>query len=265
VSPKVPRHSSSGLGHDFWVHFHVLPLCGVDLVLGVEWLKSLGSVLMNYNKLNMKFHHVGRVMELKGDHDSGVGSITTNQLCHLMKTNATSEFFHLRVEPPSTQTPQSSLLMPEIKHLLRKFQHMFQALTTLPPSRTTNHAINYHPNSEPANVHPYRYPHFQKQEIELQVKSMLRNGVIRLSTSPFSSLVLLVKKRDDSWHFCVDYHALNAIMIKDRFSIPMVDELLDELRGAQWFLKLDLLQGYHQILMKDDDVSRTGFCTHHGH
>ena len=86
--------------------------------------------------------------------------------------------------------------------MLSTFSTLFQALT-LPPSRSTNHSIHLLPQSEPVNVRPYRYPYFHKCENEAQVETMLQQGIIRPSTSPFSSPVLLVKKRDGSWHVFV--------------------------------------------------------------
>ncbi|WVZ54417.1 hypothetical protein U9M48_005213 [Paspalum notatum var. saurae] len=130
--------------------------------------------------------------------------------------------------------------------------------------RSADHVIPLVPGAQPFKVRPYKYTPAQKTEIELQVSQMLQNGIIRHSSSPFASPVLLVKKKDGTWRFCVDYRHLNAITVKHKHPMPIVDELLDELAGAAWFTKLDFRSGYHQICMAAGEEYKIAFCTHHG-
>jgi len=129
---------------------------------------------------------------------------------------------------------------PTLAELLRNYASVFSTPSGLPPHRDHNHSIPLVQRAALVKVRPYRYPHSKKEQIELMIDQMLKEGIIQPSKSPFSSPILLVRKKDGTWRFCIDYRALNNITVKDSFPIPTVDELLDELYGATMFFKLDL-------------------------
>ena len=119
-------------------------------------------------------------------------------------------------------------------------------MNTLPPVKSHDHKTVLKDGTNPVLVRPYRYPLFQKNAIEELVNEMLKKGVIRPSSSPFSAPVVLVKKKDNSWRLCVDYRAINEKTVKDKFPIPLIEELLDELQGVDFFSKLDLRYSSNQ-------------------
>jgi hypothetical protein len=166
---------------------------------------------------------------------------------------------------PFAAGDSSSALSPDLQALLADYQDVFSEPKQLPPQRTLDHAITLFESAQPVNSRPYRYSPLQKDEIERQVQEMLNAGIISTSMSSFASPVLLVKKKDGSWRFCVDYRRLNTMTIKNKFPLPIMDELLDELAGTKFFSKLDLRAGYHQIRVRPEDELKTAFKTHHGH
>lgn len=163
------------------------------------------------------------------------------------------------------QSDQASSIPIEIQQLIEEFSSLFEVPTELPPPRACDHSLPLVDGAAPVTVRPYRYAPALKDEIEAQIKEMLRNGLIQKSNSPFSSSVLLVRKKDSSWRFCVDYRHLNAITVKGKYPVPIIDEFLDELYKASWFTSLDLRAGFHQIRMKPGEEYKTAFQTHCGH
>lgn len=174
---------------------------------------------------------------------------TVIQLCHIS----------------SSDEPQPTDVVPApIQALLTQFSHLFEEPSELPPRRACNHSIPLVQGASPVAIRQYRYAPKMKDEIERQVSDMLQSGFIRPSTSAFSSPVLLVRKKDGSWRFCIDYRMLNAITVKAKFPIPVVDELLDELANARVFSCLDLRAGFNQIRLAEGEEYKMAFQTHWG-
>jgi hypothetical protein len=155
---------------------------------------------------------------------------------------------------------------PEIKRILDNHQKVFGPIPPgVPQDRGFEHIIELEAGAKPVITTPYRHPKKYKDEIDKAIKELLDMGHIRPSSSPFASSVVLVKKKDGTMRMCIDFYALNIKMIKNRYPIPRIDELLDELHGAIYFKKIDLRSGYHQIKMREEDISKTTFRCHYGH
>ena len=267
-------------GQEFKTDLLVLPVEGCEIVLGMQWLTTIGDVKWNFGDLRMEFMQNGHKVVLRGMKHYGLQFVRQKKMQKLLRKPeqiAGAQLCMIRMIQEPEPEPLSLFTITagtnggqdgdslDLESLLSEYDDLFQEPNGLPPARLHDHRIVLKDGTEPVNVRPYRYPAFQKGEIEKLVAEMLASGIVRVSSSPFSSPVVLVKKKDGSWRMCVDYRQLNSATIKNKFPIPLIEELLDELFGAKLFTKLDLRAGYHQIRMKTEDVEKTAFRTHDGH
>ncbi|KAJ1700090.1 hypothetical protein LUZ63_008602 [Rhynchospora breviuscula] len=257
--------------HTLEGNLRVLEVQGYDIILGMDWIAKMGPMVIDCDKGLVQLSKEGQVIMLKVQHEQA-----EVQLCEA-NINVSQEWdkghevliAQLFVFEETTSSPcpiqPDKHIIPELKVVVQKYIQVFEEPNSLPPTRLLDHSIPLKPGAQPINLRPYRFSHFQKLEIEKIIEELLHSGYIRPSSSPFASPILLVRKKDNSWRLCVDYRQLNDITIKNKFPIPIIDDLLDELRGATVFSKIDLKAGYHQIRMHDSDVYKTAFRTHLGH
>lgn len=269
IEGMIPNLTVTIQGHHLQVPVYLLSVLGADIVVGSKWLATLGPHVADYKSLSLKFYHQDQFITLVGDKSAKPLQTQFNHIRRMHHTNSIVAMLALQMLPPDPipdhmlDFPQD--MPPDLISLLQQYSEVFHTPSGLPPPRDQNHAITLIQGTDPIKVRPYRYPHSQKEQIEKMVQEMLEQGIIQPSTSPFSSPIILVKKKDGTWRFCTDYRALNALTVEDSFPMPTVDELLDELHGAKFFSKLDLRSGFHQILMQPEDRHKTAFRTHHGH
>ncbi|GJR01060.1 putative mitochondrial protein [Tanacetum coccineum] len=241
----------------------LLPLGGCEMVLGIQWLATLGDMQCNFEKLIMRFNYNGRQLVLRGIKNTHVHWIQGRK--GMLKQDELSSMALCVYQVQLCQMESTGSVSAEVEQVLTQFDEVFKVPKDLPPQRSHDHQIPLMPNTPPINVRPYRHPPNQKDAIEGMVKELMDAGVIRASQSPFSSPIVMVKKKDGTWRMCIDYRQLNKHTVKDKFPIPVIEELIDELNGSVVFSKLDLRSGYHQIRMKEDDICKTTFRTHEGH
>ncbi len=152
----------------------------------------------------------------------------------------------------------------KLNSLLEEYSDVF-ATSNLDLGRTSiiQHKIDTG-DANPIKQAPYRTSQSQRQDIENHISNMLEQDVIQISTSPWSSPVVLVKKKEGTTRFCIDYRKLNAVTKKDSYPLPRIDDALDSLAGSKYFSTLDLQSGYHQVAMHPDSMEKTAFISHAG-
>jgi Retroviral aspartyl protease len=221
---------------NFQDDFYVLPVTGHDMILGMDWLHSDSPVTFDSlaGTLSLQLQGTHVILQLQ--------PLTASlHMCEQV-SNINKEIHHghslflahvFCAEAPSSEKIHYSS---PVQNLLDQYQDIFQTPSSLPPSRSCDHKIVLDPNCKPFQLRPYRFSYFQKLEIEKILEELLSNGFIQSSSSSFASPVLLVKKKDNSWRMCIDYRKLNEMTIKNKFPISIIDDLLDELKHACFFL-----------------------------
>ncbi|KAL0540235.1 hypothetical protein IC582_024468 [Cucumis melo] len=150
--------------------------------------------------------------------------------------------------------------------VVRDYPDVFpEELPGLPPHREVEFAIELEPDTVPISRAPYRMAPAELKELKVQLQELLDKGFIRPSVSPWGAPILFVKKKDGSMRLCIDYRELNKVTVKNRYPLPRIDDLFDQLQGATVFSKIDLRSGYHQLRIKDGDVPKTTFRSRYGH
>ncbi|GJZ62138.1 putative reverse transcriptase domain-containing protein [Tanacetum coccineum] len=150
--------------------------------------------------------------------------------------------------------------------IVRDFPDVFpEDLLGLPPTRQVEFQIDLIPGVAPVARAHYRLAPFEMKELSEQLQELSDKGFIRPSSSPWGAPVLFVKKKDGSFRMCIDYRELNKLTVKNRYPLPRIDDLFDQLQGSSVYSKIDLRSGYHQLRVREEDIPKTAFRTRYGH
>ncbi|KAH0658050.1 hypothetical protein KY289_026798 [Solanum tuberosum] len=170
--------------------------------------------------------------------------------------------YHLvRVKDSSSESPTLESVL-----VVNEFPEVFpDDIPGVPPEREIDFGIDLLPDTQPIYIPLYRMAPAELKELKEQLKDLLDKGFIRRSISPWGAPVLFVKKKDGSLRMCIDYRQLNKVRIKNKYPIPRIDDLFDQLQGASHFSKIDLRSGYHQLRVRDSDIPKIAFRTRYGH
>ena len=184
-----------------------------------------------------------------------VGQISALQLKRTARKGY--QVYVVHAEETEQKTEENLLdALPVIRELKEVFP---DEISHLPPKREIDFSIDLVLGETPVSRVPYRMSPPKLMELKMQLQELLDKGYVRPSVSPWGAPVLFVKKKDGTFRMCIDYRQLNKLTIKNRYPLPRIDDLFDQVRGASVFSKIDLRTGYHQLRIKEEDISKTPF------
>lgn len=213
------------------VDAYVLDLGGVDVISGIAWLENVGRTTIDWRKKTISSEDHSQTVLLQDYHLHE----------HPWTPALQGMLQRLTLEDSIPTWPSDPELPLDLQHALSSHESVFFPWQDLPLRHDYDHSITLLPDTNPVSMQPYIYAYHHKDKIERQVEELLTEGIIRHSISPFSSPIILVKKKDDSWRMCVDFRALNKVTVLDKYPIPTINELHD----SRIFSKLDLKSGFH--------------------
>ncbi|WVZ59152.1 hypothetical protein U9M48_009344 [Paspalum notatum var. saurae] len=212
------------------------PGVGIDVILGMDWLSQHGGVIR-----------------------------CSDNTVHLTSPDGTQVSCHAK---GATRDPlnfnMEAKALEEIP-VVCEYPDVFpEELPGMPPDRDVEFIIDLFPGTAPIAKRPYRMAPAELAELKEQLRELQQKGFIRPSSSPWGAPVLFVTKKDGSMRMCIDYRSLNEVTIKNKYPLPRIDDLFDQLRGAKYFSKIDLRSGYHQLKIREEDIQKTAFVTRYG-
>ena len=249
------------------VELDVIPLDICGIVLGSPYLYDRKAIFYRQeNKYHLFKDNVEYVVRAHTK-KMNLSIINAGQMKRLV--NASQNFVLLMIKPKKDVENEAfdgcdSKLKSSLFEVVNQYEDMFKEPKGLPPKRGVQHEIQLQQDCPLPNIGMYRLSVMENTEIKKQIQELLDKGVIEPSSSPCGSLIVLVPKKDGTWRMCIDFRALNKITIKNRYPLPRIDDLLDHLKDAKYFTKLDLRSGYHQIRIPEGDTWKTTFKTKQG-
>ncbi|GJW73539.1 putative reverse transcriptase domain-containing protein [Tanacetum coccineum] len=247
------------INHLFEIDLMPIELGTFDIVIGMDWLVEHDAVIV-CGKKEVHIPVQNEVLVVKGN--EGVSRLKVISCIKARKyVEKGSQLFlaHVTEKEPSKRRLEDVPVVCE-------FPEVFpDDLPRLPPPRQVEFRIELVPGAAPVARAPYRLALLEMKELFDQLKELSEKGFIRPSSSPLGAPVLFVKKKDGSFRMCIDYRELNKLTVKNRYPLPRIDDLFDQLQGSCVYSKIDLRSGYHQLRIREEDIPITAFRTRYGH